>query len=402
MKPINLFSLFAFTAIVMLIACKNAPKQPTVIPASETTLPTPPPSPKPEVYIYMVSVDKPNLRDQSNKNGKVITQFPLGDYVEGIGEVSANKEEATLRGIPYNEPYFKVTSTTPDQITGWAYSAGLEIVYAGPRTTIPDLGKLSSFARFLKTLDVKKIDSGNKAWTYVAQNLASAQGTLSDATFIILEKFLFRMETEGSFYELTDKIKWMEPDYEAITNETFDMNKYPATKILAENGFKLAQGEGMVFPVVDLSKLGAAFATKVTPPMKNYVEQSILEQKDMILDDDGIVIPLEQVADRAAWWEKFNLANPYFVLSEETQNAQHSLLFFLICGANNTPVFQGENELVSEDFKKAWAYVQQKYAETELGRSVKEMSDLVTTSGGKRTQKVNALMEKYLAVDGGR
>ncbi len=396
MKPIKLFSLSILAATALLFACKNDPKQAAILPISETMLPAPPPSPKPEVYLYCVAVDKLNLRDQSNKNGKVIAQFAEGDFVEGTGEVSDNKEEVTLRNIPYNEPYFKVISTTPEQHKGWAYSAALVPVYAGPRATIPDLGKLSQFSMFLKTLNVKKLDSGKKACDYVSQNLAGAQGTLADATFILLERFLFRMETEGNFYEMTEKVKWEDADYQAIDKETFDVKKYPITQSISENGFRLETGEGMVFPVVDWARLGAAFATKVTPPMKTYIEQSMLEQKEKMWDDGGIIIPLEQVADRAAWWEKFNQANPYFVRSEEAQNSQHSLLFMLICGADNTPVFAGENESVSEDFKKAWVYVQQKYAGTELGKSVKEMADLVAAEGGKRSKKVEALMEKYM------
>jgi len=396
MKPTKIFALSVLAASTMLPACKNDPKQAASSPSPETTLPTPPPSPKPEVYLYATSVDKLNLRDQSNKNGKVVTQFAEGDFVEGNGEVSANKEEVTLRGIPYNEPYFKVTSTTPEQHNGWAFSAALVPVYAGPRATSPDLGKLVQFSSFLKTLNVKKLNSGKKAWEYVSQNLGNAQGTLADATFILLERFLFRMETEGNFYELTEKNKWQDSDYEAIGNETFDMNKYPITKSMAENGFRLEQGEGMIYPIVDWEKLGAAFATKVTPPMKNYLEQIIAEQKNQMWSDGGIVIPLEQVADRADRWEKFNKANPYFVRSEETKHSQDALLFMLICGADNTPVFAGETEPVSEDFKKVWAYVEQKYAGTELGKSVKEMADLVAAEGGKRTKKVEALMQKYM------
>ncbi|MBC7774382.1 MAG: hypothetical protein H7246_03005 [Phycisphaerae bacterium] len=396
MKPIKFFFLSILAASALLFACKNTPKQSAASATSETTLPTPPPSPKPEVYLYGVAVDKLNLRDQSNKNGKVVIQFAEGDFVEGVGDVSANKEEVTLRNIPYNEPYFKVTSTTPEQHNGWAYSAALVPVYAGPRATSPDLGKLVQFSTFIKNLNVKKLDSGKKAWDYVSQNLSGAQGTMADASFILLERFLFRMETEGNFYEMTEKVKWQDADYEAIDKETFDMNKYPTTKSMAENGFRLETGEGMVFPVVDWAKLGAAFATKATPPMKTYIEQSILEQKEGMWDDGGIVIPLEQVADRAAWWEKFNDAHPFFVRNEETQNSQRSLLFMLICGADNTPVFTSENETVSEDFKKVWGYVQQKYAGTELGRSVKEMADLVAAEGGKRTKTVEALMKRYM------
>lgn len=393
MKSIKTLALVAFAAAALLFACKNEPKAGSPV---ETTLPAAPPSPKPEIYLYAVTVDKLNLRDQSSKNGKVVTQFAEGDFVEGTGEVSANKEEVTLRDIPYNEPYFKVKTITPQQQEGWAYSAALVPVYAGSRATSPDLGKLTQFSTFLKTLDAKKLDSGKKAWEYVSQNLSGAQGTLADATFILLERFLFRMEIEGAFYTLTEKIKWADADYIAIDEEKFEMSKYPLTKQIAENGFRLEVGEGMIFPIADWSKLGAFFAAKITPPMKNYLEQNIAEQKDQMWSDGGIIIPLEKVADRAAWWEKFNQINPYFVRSEETQNSQHGLLFMLICGADNTPVFDFESGGVSEEFKKAWAYVQQNYAGTELGKAVKEMTDLVAAEGGKRSKKVEALMEKYM------
>jgi len=395
MKSQHILAIGIFLVLAVLMACKNDPK-PGVPSLEETSLATPPPSPKPEVYLYMVSVDKLNLRDQSNKNGQVVTQFPEGAFVEGLGEVSTNKEEVTLRGIPFNEPYFKVTSITPEQSKGWAYSAGLLPVYAGSRATLPDPGKLSQFSGFLKTLNVKKLESGKMAWDYVVQNLGNAQGTLADGAYIMLEHFLFRMEAEGDFYNQTEKIKWQDSDYEAIQEEKFDMQKYPITKQLAENGFRLEVGEGMMFPVVDLSKLGAFFSGKLTPPMKSYLEQNIAEQKDQIWSDGGILVPLETVADRAAWWEKFNKANPYFVRNEASLNNQESLLFILICGADNTPVFAGENESVSEDFVKVWSYIQQKYAGTALGKSTKEMADTVSAAGGKRTKAVEELMERYM------
>jgi len=390
MNSLRIFALTA-VAISLLVACKNDPKSAT---STETT--APPSSPKPEIYLYMVTVDKLNLRESSSQKSKVVTQFAEGDFVEGTGEVSSNTEEVVLRNVPYNEPYFRVTSTTPEQHNGWAYSAALELVYAGPRATSPDLGKLYAFSAFLKALDPKKLDSGKKAWDYVSQNLGNAQGTLADATFIILEQFLFRMEIEGNFYELTERVKWVDSDYIAIQEDRFDVNKYSATKQIAENGFRLEIGEGMVFPVVDWNKFGASFATRVTPPMKTYLERNIAEQKERMWSDGGIIIPLEKVADRAAWWEKFNKMNPYFVRSEETQDNFRGLVFMLTCGADNTPVFDWDTQAVTEDYQKVWAYIQQKYAGTDLGRSVKEMADLVAAEGGKRTEKVDAFLEKYM------
>lgn len=385
--------LVLLAAVVFFYAC-NTDSKPTVPPPPPPET-APPPSPKPEVYLYAVSVDKLNLRDQSNKNGKVLTQLAEGDFVEGIGEVSANKEEVTLRDIPYNEPYFNVKTTTPAQVQGWAFSAALEPVYAGSRTTSPDLGRLSQLSAFLKTLKPTKLESGKKAIDFVKTNFATASGTLADAAFILLQNFLFRMEIEGSFYTLTESIKWADTDYEAVWKETFDMNKYPLTKSLAENGFRLEEGEGMIFPIVDWAKLADFFTEKVTPPMKMYILQNVAEQKDNAYDDGGIVIGLDTLAERAIFWEKFNQQNPHFVRTAETQESERWQRHTLLLGADNTPVFNYEDQTVSDDYKKVWALILQKYPGSILAKEVKVLSDLIAAEGGKNTKKVEEWKTKY-------
>lgn len=382
---------------MLSFACKNETKAPpTSTDASQTAMPAPPESPKPEVYLYWVSVDKLNLREQPNKDAKVVTQFAEGDFVESQGEVSANKEEATLRNIPYNEPYFKVTSTTPEQYNGWAYSAALTPVYAGPRHTSPDLGRLTQFSMFLKTLSIMKLDSGKKAWDYANQNFSNAQGTLADAAFMMLETFLFSMETRGDFYEQAEKVKWTDDDFDAVNNNKFDMNKYPETRAFAAAGFGLSQGEGSIFPIVDWNKLGAFFLNRVTPPMKSYIEEITIEKNTPMWDDGGITIPIEQIADHGAFWENFNKANPYFVRGDEAKMLQRSMVWTLIWGADNTPAFSYDDQTLTEDFKKAWAYTLQKYSGTEIAKAVKEVSDLLAAEGGKKTKKVEDLMQKYV------
>lgn len=399
--PIPLIKSITLTLFmgVMLAACTNSSTPAEVgVPPTQAPPPvsaTPPPSAKPEMYLYIAKVDKLNLRDQPNKGGKVITQFKEGEFVEATGEVSPNKEKATLRGIEWDEPYYKVTSTTPAQHTGWAYGGALQRIYSGPRATSPDLGKLTQLSTFLKSLDVKKLDSGKKAWDFVKATFASAQGTLADAALVLLEQFLFRMETEGEFYTMTEKVQWADEDYQAISANRFDMNKYPVAKALGDNGFKLATGEGMVFPVVDWNKLSAFFTGKVTPPMKNYLQQSTLEHKDNAMDDGGFSISMEQVADRAVFWEKFNREHPYFVLHEETRESQRWLLHALTNGADNTPVFDSETKMAREEFTKMWKYVLDKYPGTAAAKRVKEFSDLIAAEGGKVSKKVEEMQQKY-------
>lgn len=386
--------LSVFFTALFLYACNSDSSVP-----KSTTAPVAPaeanPAAKPETYLYMVTVDNLLLRDKPTKTGsKVVSRFTAGEFVEGTGMVSDNKEEATIRNIPMKEPYFEVVSTTPEQFKGWAFSGALLRVYAGTKIGIPDLGKLSQFSTFLKTLDVKKLDSGKKAWDYVKANYSSSTGNLADAELVIMDDFMNRMSTEGEFYNMTEKIQWTEDDYGTIHENKFDMNKYPVTKSLAENGFALATGEGMVFPIVDMVKMHKFFALKVTPPMKAYLDQTLLEDQNQAWEDGGIIIPLEQVADRAVFWEKFNQENPYFPLKEQTHESQRWTKLVVINGDNNTPSYDGGTNLITEDFKKMWAYVLEKYPGTEVAKAVKEISDASAAEGWKRSPKVEALQKK--------
>jgi hypothetical protein len=387
MKKVSFLITLAFCAW----HCSQTPEAPLPTP----TPTPPPPSPKPEVYWYFLNVDKLNLRDQPNKQGAVIAQLAEGDFVSGNGEISANKEEVTLRNIPFNEPYFKVKTTANPPQEGWVFSAALVPVYAGATATSPDIGKLSAFSRFLTTLDPKKLENGKKAWDDVRQNFSNVQGVNADGVFILLERFLFHMETDGDYYTLTEKVPFSTEEYEAINADKFNMSKYPTTQKLAANGFRLATGEGMVFPVVDWVKLTDFFATKVTPAMKSYMEQTTKELLQPMMDDGGILLPLEEVADRAVWWEKFNQMHPFFVRREETQNHAKWLELMIVCGADNTPVFDYEDKVLPE-YQKVWAYIKEKYAGTNLEKSVRAMSDLIASEGGKCTKKVEQYREKLV------
>lgn len=391
MKSYQFLAPLAFALLLSACGSDSQPANTAATPAVSTE----DPKIKPEVYLFATTVDKLNLREEPNKNGKVITQLGEGDFVESTGEVSVNKEEAQLRGITYLEPYFKVTSTTPEQHNGWAYGGALQRVYAGSRPNSPDLGKLSQFTMFLKTLDAKKLESGKKAWDYVKFNLSSATGSLADATFILLEQYLFRMEREGEFYTLTEKITWTDQDYMDIHDNKFDMNRYPATKPLAENGFRLATGEGMVFPVVDWNQLSAFFSGKVTASMATYLKEETTENNETMYNDGGIIVPLQEIADRAASWEKFNKDNPYFVRKEETIESERWMRLIMVNGSDNTPTFDYESQMIREDFKNVWVYIAQKYPGTQLAAVTKELSDLCASEGWKRTKKVEDWQVKF-------
>jgi hypothetical protein len=352
---------------------------------------------KPEYFLYAVRVGDLPLRKKAEQDATIVAHLTEGELMEGQGEYSPNKEELTLRGATYREPYVVVNRLKDEKQTGWAYSAGLTELYAGPRTNRPDPNAVEAFIRHLQGLDVRDITSGAKAWRYVEKHFEAVPAPLADAAFILLEEFLRRMEIEGELWKLTEgKLPFTEADAQAVYKGRFDYRKYPITDSLSTNGFRLAWGEGMFFPVVNWDRLRDFFGPRVSPAMQRYIIQRTEEYKHPIYDDGGIVVPLEAVAEMAVWWEKFNRRYPYFVRRGEAQESEAWLRLVLLNGVDNTPVFPAESEEVSQAYRSAWEYVLQRHPKTELARRIKEMADLCAAEGWKRTEKVNALRARNL------
>ena len=388
MKKYHLFPFAPIFLFTFLAACNQSADKPAKAAAAEKPV-------KPDLYLYTVMVNDLNLREQAGKSGKVLSMLPEGSFVEGDGSVSAEREEVTLRGIFHNEPYVKITG--PGELKGWAYGGALECFFAGTRAGMPDLQKVGQLTGFLKTLNTKELISGKKAWEMVQNQFGNVSGSTADAVFVLLEAFLQHMEAEGTYYTLTESLDWTDEDYRAIDGNKYDMSKKPVTQSLKNSGFSLAAGEGMVFPVVDWFRLRAFFSDKVTPPMKRFIELGTEEQHIAIWDDGGIIVPLEVLAARAIAWEQFNREYPYFLLGDRTRESERWMRFVLICGADNTPVFDYDSKEIEQDFKKVWAYIQEQYPGSKLAGAVKEIADLCAAESWKMTPKVEAWRIKFAA-----
>jgi hypothetical protein len=345
-----------------------------------------------KTYLYITTVDKLILREAPTTQSKALSKLSEGAFVYGKNEVSENREEIVLRDIPYNKPFYKVTALNNPEQNGWAYGGGLRCIYTGPIEGRPELGPISKLGKFIQSLNSRDLKSGGRLWQFVRQNFKDAEGSLADAVFIQTEGFLRRMDLEGEYYTETETINWTNADFGAIADDKFDMSKYPQTQKLGENGFRLEMAEGYVFPIIDWSKLNDFFGSKCTPPMKIYLDERTQEQIRQEYNDGAIIIPLNELADRAAFWEKFNTQNPDFPLSDETQDSERFSWEILLTGSDNTPAILYDQKKVSPEFRSMWEYTIKAYPGTQLAKRIQAMYDLCASENWKYTPAV----EKHL------
>lgn len=343
--------------------------------------------------LFVVTVSDLRLRAAPNGQAEVLGQLAEGTVVEGLGETSDKKEEIELRGRLWLEPYHRVMA--PGNKQGWLYGGGLLRVYSGDGKPMPVTEKVEAYAMQLAKLDPKKVASGKTAFELAQAGFAGADATTSDAGCLILEHFLRRMLFEGDLYNITDDPKWMdEALMGAVYENRFDMNTFPETRELAESGFLLTTAEGSVFPETDYKRLLKAFEGKLSAPVKACFEQSAKEMEVPAWADGGIVLPLTEIVDRAAWWEKFNKENPHFVQREATRFNESYLILSVTHGGDNTPVTDYEKNEIIPEFREAWRYAQQTYPGTRTADYCRRMQAVCEKSGWKSTPEVEAEMKK--------
>jgi hypothetical protein len=376
--------LIPFTLLSLcLFSCQKAPEQQAAAnqPAAVDEGPV--------VEIYAVLYDNLRIRQDSLKQSQVITQASEGQFVESMGIATLSKDTATLRGFTVEEPYRKIQTLGADAKEGWMFGGGLQLVYKGPRGTAPELTQLAQLASFLKTLPTGDPASGAKAWEFLQTRFASpASPSEADAAFVLFNRFFDRMEGEGEMYRITEPIEWTDKEYESIWKKKYDMNSRPETSTLARNGFALATGEGMVWPVADISRMKVFFAPKGTPALKAYMDMEETEFIKPAYTDGGIIIPLEELADRAVAKERFIDQYPYFPFRQQLEYSENWTQFELVVGADNTPAFNYETYEIEPDFEKVWAYILKKYPDTRLADRLRKTQALIAANGGKFTDEV--------------
>jgi hypothetical protein len=395
----NNYTLFATAVLLFFAQCKNegTKTQETKAASPATTSATPSVSqPKPEVYLYATVYDAMQLREAPNKTATVVDKLLLGQILEGQNEQSAEKTEAMLGGVTWNEPFYRAAKVGDATKSGWVFGGGIQPIYIGSKAEQPDLARLNKFAELLRTLKTTKLESGKAAWDYVRANFTDVKGATADAALVMLERFIRRIEAEGNFYTLTEKVKWSEADYNAVWESKYDMTKKPLDQRFDAAGYTYAAGEGMIYPVQDKRKLQAFFTDKCSPSMKKYLEMEVFSQVSPETTDAHLIISQQDLADRCAAWQKFNLEYPYFVYGDETrESARWMHLVMVNVPEVNATMFDPNTGAPTPETLKAWEHILQKYAELPLGRDIKSLSELVKSEGNKKTAKVEAWLEAF-------
>ena len=150
--------------------------------------------------------------------------------------------------------------------------------------------------------------------------------------------------------------------------------------------------EGDTYIGQDLDFLEKWFSPIVSPVMKEYIARLNKDDKEGFQEDAGLTISTVQLASRTVWWEQFAAKYPDAITASLATNYWKGYLGTLLEGMDNTPVMDYENKTISDDYKTAYTYIQNKYPGTKTNNIIAPYFKLLLQ---KNKQKADDLIKQY-------
>lgn len=178
-----------------------------------------------------------------------------------------------------------------------------------------------------------------------------------------MEKYTEQFNKLYSYYNFeTDSI-------DAAAIKEADLNEFYESFTSA--GFKLVAIEGMLNPIIDYHYV-AAYKNKLSAELTEYGSFMALNSDKPWASDAELAISLNDLADRIAIAEKFVSDYPNAAMKEKVISQYTLYLRSFLIGIDNTPLVRYKENVVDDQFIKAYHYFIEKYPDlrtTELVQS---------------------------------
>jgi SH3-like domain-containing protein len=331
----------------------------------------------------VLKYDDMRLRDAPSKAGAVLATYKEGAQVLDLGERSDNEEVVELRGEQIKAKWMKVRGA--DGKEGW--------IFGGALAPAPD-ASVTAFAQSLDKLTLEDCKSIHDALNQYAAAMKGKSPEIADQAVVPLFEYLDRLVLNlNASVQIRSDLDDAYTTYNPSEGQKIEP-KYKAEKDAWEAcGLELRFPEGMLD--IEL-KPGVTIPTLepiVSKAMRRYLEIRKKEEANIWMNDGGLSITPQEIADRAVTWDIFLIDNPDFIFKTEIRASKIGYLGVLLVGADNTPAFDYDSgKLFGTEFKDAWQWVLKTHPQTETGKIVQEWWDVLKSENWKRGPK----SEKYI------
>jgi len=259
----------------------------------------------------------------------------------------------------------------------------------GDKQPKKDLVKV--YKEYVAELDSNDVKSIESAMNMYKQIFKDANVEECDTAFLA-----FHHLYEGMTYILNEtvmnNVKLQETVWIAF-DENGKKLPMPKAYIKEENkvksyGYRLEFPEGMICIGYDRSYISKHFYDFVSPTMKSYLERLNKDNEDKFAGDAAIMISEKEYVERLIWYENFEKKNPDFPYKDRVKATRQQLFSFFLTGMDNTPVKDYGSDEISDYFKNAYTFLEQKYPNSETWRRTKPYKQAMLDNDVPKMEKL--------------
>lgn len=381
----NRIAALLFLMILLIVSCAEKPQTPV------STEPKAVEDQAPKEKWLKVDYDDVRVRDAAGMDGKILATLKQGTKIKDLEIQSDFETTVKLRGEEKTAPWMKIE--TAQGTVGWIFGGTVSSAEA------PKKGEISNvdFSAELKKMDKKNcacldqaIQSFQKTFQghpkdVIDKEIPTLLDYLQDATNTFNDELVGR-----SYYDDFYLINYNPDGKPLAKGMREDLLRYEKC------GMKMIFVEGSAMLIVEpglvLDKLNAMLSTE----MRRYLGQMKVEDEKIWADDGGLTIPVQAVADRAIFWEKFATDLPNFVLVENAKDKVKTYTGTLMGGLDNTPAFDfSEKRKLQPEYKKVYEWLMEKHPNTKTGKVIREYYMLLKETGFSSNDKARNYLERF-------
>lgn len=403
-----------FLLIIQFSACQEAPPEAIVVATDSVVV-----APLGRRFMQ-TKTTRLRVRATPDLEGAVLQILEEGSLVEYLHDSTQFTTSIIYNQEEYNNTWYKVA--TDDEQEGWVYSAFVDF-----------LGEVANKKTITKKETADLLEAANQQQpNQQAASKEEAEQVINERLLTSYNNYLQQLNQDdpnsisaalsrykSSFIDRTNTrthdaaYRRFRKLYEAVLSnlqrrplaayqnlkteitryERAYMQRDAFTQKLANNGFNFGLKDNQVVIVEDVDFLYRVFYREMSTPMRTFMNQYQLEEPNFWWQNEQLTIPAQELARWVLAWNYFVATYPDFVWHAEAKRRLSQQLNILLQGSPRAPAFDGQTEILKEEYQKAYLFITKNYPDSRIGRSfqeyvtVLERNQWVYSSTVSRTQQ---------------
>lgn len=188
------------------------------------------------------------------------------------------------------------------------------------------------------------------------------------------------------------QIKLMRAFSTKIDEASIDTIQDPKLKDLmyeiSHGGYKFISLEGQYYPIINYEAL-KKYKPYLSDDIKDYIDLMAVESNQVMSDDAGLMISLDELGHRAIAVEKYLGKYPDSMMKKQASNLYLNYFQIYILGLPNTPLWDPETKKISDEALNSYKELVKENEQTESVKALKDYIKVIEKNNMKETNEIN-------------